>query len=87
MSKSVAEIIESYGYEDVVIFTEPDYAEAFMGVTDTNRAVYDFELMVKHLCDKEHLTKLDAIEFIELNTMKASAFHHDSPLILYRLEE
>ena len=86
MRKSVTEIIEDQGYEGVVIFEAPDYTEAFLGVTDCNRAVYDFELMVKHLCDKEQLTRMEAIEVIEFDTIRSLSYQHNSPLILYRLE-
>ena len=34
MTKNVTEIIKNNGYEGVVIFNEPDYANAFLGVTD-----------------------------------------------------
>lgn len=34
------------GYEGVVILENFSYDDALIGVTDDNRAVYDFDLMV-----------------------------------------
>ena len=34
------------GYEDVVILKNYSYDDALVGVTDDNRAVYDFDRMV-----------------------------------------
>lgn len=44
------------GYEDVVFFTDYSYDEALIGVDTDNRAVYDFNKMVRWLIEKEDLT-------------------------------
>lgn len=46
---SVVDKILDMGYEDVIIFEDPSYDSAFIGVTNSNQAVYDYEKMVKYL--------------------------------------
>ena len=41
------QMLSDYGYEDVVIYRNPDYNGALIGVTDNNIAVYDFDKMIE----------------------------------------
>ena len=76
------------GYEDVVIFENYGYDDALVGVTHDNRAVYDFDKMVKWLMENEGFTCEDAIEWIEYNTIRALPYAGaGSPIVLYALEE
>ena len=82
----VRRLIEDYDYEDVVIFSNPDYASAFMGISEDNRAIYDFDKMVKYLVDRDEMTDIEAIEFIEYNTIRASPYVSEkAPIIMYSL--
>lgn len=49
------EKIEECGYEDVLIFDNPSYDEAFIGVSEDNRAVYDYDKMVESLVINEQM--------------------------------
>ena len=80
----VRALLEDYDFDSVVIFSNPDYASAFMGVSEDNRAVYNFDKMVEYLVDKDGLTDIEAIEFIEYNTIRALPYFGDNaPVILY----
>jgi len=46
---NVIDQILDMGFEDVIVFADPDYEDAFMGVTSSNQAVYDYDLMIEHL--------------------------------------
>lgn len=84
--EDVKELIEDYGYEEVLIFENPDYASAFIGVTNDDRAVYDFDKMIEHLMIKDGMGDLEAIEFIEFNTIRALPyFGSQAPIIIYPL--
>lgn len=50
------------GYADVVILTDYSYDDALVGVTEDNRAVYDFDKMVTWLTAKEGWSMDEAIE-------------------------
>ena len=69
--------------EDVILFDEPDYADAFIGISEDGRAVYDYDLMVKSLVD-DGMTEEEAVEFIDYNII---GFKTDrGPTIVYRME-
>ena len=61
-SKSASERLVECGYEDVVILENYSYDDALIGVTDDNRAVYDFNKMVAWLMDKEEFSYDEAVE-------------------------
>lgn len=82
----VKELIEEYGYEDVLIFSNPSYASAFIGVSDDNRAIYDYALMVEYLTTEEGWSDIEAIEFIEYNTLRALPYYEKSPIVMYGLD-
>lgn len=83
----VKKLIEDYGYEDVLIFSNPDYANAFVGISEDDRAIYDYDKMVKFLMDKDGITDIEAVEFIDYNTIRALPyFGENAPIIMYRLD-
>lgn len=67
----VRKLIEDYEYGEVLIFSNPDYASAFVGISEDNRAIYDYDKMVDFLMNQSDMTDIEAIEFIEYNTMRA----------------
>lgn len=83
----VRELIEDYEYEDVMIFSNPDYASAFVGVSEDNRAIYDYEKMVEWLMEEEGWSDEEAVEWIECNTIRALPYMGEgAPIIMYPLE-
>lgn len=82
----VRELIEDYEYEDVVIFSSPDYASAFIGISEDNRAVYDYDKMIEFLMSKDGMTNIEAVEFIEYNTIRALPYFENAPIIMYKLD-
>lgn len=84
----VRRLIEEYEYEDVIIFSNPSYASAFMGISEDNRAIYDFDLMVEWLMFTEDFNEVEAIEWIETDTIRALPYIGDkAPIIMHRLED
>ena len=76
------------GYEDVMILDSYSYDDALIGVTEDGRAVYDFDKMVAWLVDTEGFTELEAIEWIEYNTVRALAYAGpEAPIIMHPLGE
>ena len=43
-------ILTELGYEDTIIFTNPDYDAAIFGVSSDGRVVYDYDEMVQQCC-------------------------------------
>lgn len=88
MKISIEEKLLDNGYENVKCLTNFSYDTALIGVTDDNRAVYDFDLMVCWLTETKNFTQEEAIEWIEYNTIRALPyFGDDAPIIMYRLNE
>ena len=83
--EDVENLIEEYGYENVMIFDNPCYASAFIGISEDNRAVYDFDAMVEFLMEEEDFDEIEAIEFIEYNSIRALPYYENSPIIMHRL--
>ena len=82
---SVIDKIIDMGYEDVIIFEDPSYEDAFIGVTNSNQAVYDYEKMVEYLMKVDNMTHEEAVDFISYNS--SYYYGEEYPLILYRCEE
>lgn len=73
------------GYDGVIIFNNFSYDTALVGVTNTHRAVYNYELMLEFLVSKEGFSDyFEAAEWIDYNTLGAlPSFVDRSPIILY----
>ena len=75
-----------YGYEDVKYLVNESYDDALIGVSDDGRAIYDFGLMIEWLMTKYGWSDIEAIEWIETNTLRALPyFGEESPIIMYPL--
>ena len=84
---TVRERLADAGYEDIMILDNFSYDDAFIGVTHDDRAVYDYDKMVKWLMDTQGFSETDAIEWIDYNTIRALPYFGDkAPIILYRVE-
>lgn len=74
------------GYEGVKFLTNYSYDDALIGVTDDNRAVYDYEKMVEWLIETEDWTYEEAAEWIDYNTIRALPYMGEgAPIIMYPL--
>ena len=88
MFKLLEEKLWDDGYEDVVILKNYSYDDALIGITEDNRAVYDFDKMVQWLIHTENFIQEEAIEWIEYNTIRALPYMGErAPVIMYALQE
>ena len=80
------EEVKDYAEEhevNILMLSQPDYANSIIGISSDDRVIYDYDLMIKDLMKTENLTEVDAIEFIEYNTLRALPYYENSPIILY----
>lgn len=85
---TVKERIADAGYESVLIFENFSYEDAFIGISNDERAVYDYDKMVEWLTRTQGFSREEAVEWIDYNTIRALPYYGDkAPIILYRLEE
>lgn len=72
--------------EDTIVFDNPDYVDAFIGVDLNDRAVYDYDKMIECLMNEDNMTAEDAAEFIDFNTIRSLPYMSEkSPIIIRRL--
>lgn len=84
MSISAEDKLLDLGYEDVVIFSDFSYDDALIGVTEDNRAVYDYNQMVIWLMEHEDFTEDEAVDWISYNTIRSLPyFGEDAPVVMY----
>lgn len=68
--------------KQIIVFSNPSYDTAILGISSDDRVIYDYDLMVKYLIDNDNLSEIDAVEFIDYNTIRAMAYEPSSPIIL-----
>lgn len=74
------------GFEGSVMFDNPDYDDAVIGVTDEGNVVYDYNKMIESLVRNDGMEEIDAVEFIDYNTLRALPYSSDPrPIIVYPL--
>jgi hypothetical protein len=56
---------------DAIVFDNASYDNSIIGSTFDGRAIYDFNVMVKEYAEDNECDELEAIEWIEYNTMRA----------------
>lgn len=85
MNQDIRDAICDMGYEEAVVFDGPDFDEAIVGVTEEGRVVYDFDKMVKVLVDRDGMEEMEAIEFIEYNSIRALPYVENAPVVMTQL--
>lgn len=81
-------ILSDAGYEESIVFENPDYDSAIVGVTDDGNVVYDFWKMVDHLMEHDGMEMMEAVEFIEYNAVRALPYAGDgAPIIMTMLKD
>ena len=70
------------GFEDFVVFENPDFEGCIVGITTDNQVVYSLAQMVDWFVKEEGGTKSEALQFIECNTIRALPYVENSPIIL-----
>lgn len=74
------------GYEGIKYLVNESYDDALIGVSEDGRAIYDFDKMVEWLVNEYGWSDMEAIEWIEYNTIRALPyFGEGAPIIMYPL--
>lgn len=77
--------LEDLGCDELIIFGNGEYDDAIIGVTTDNRVVYDFDLMVECLVKRDNCDEIEAVEWIEYNTIRSLTYVEGAPVIMYPL--
>lgn len=75
------------GDEKTVFFTNPDFIDAIVGISEDGRLVYSYSKMVDSLMLSDNMSYEEAVEFIDYNTIRSLPYMGEkSPIVLYRIE-
>jgi len=80
-------VVEMTGREDIIVFDNPSYVTAVVGISHDDRVIYSFEKMVEYLMETDKMEYEEAIEFIEYNTLRAMPYYPDGPIVLMDEEQ
>lgn len=82
------EILEDLDYENLVVFDNPDYDDAIIGVSHDDRVIYDYDKMIRHLVENENMTVEDAADFISYDTIRSLSYRgEDAPIVMFSIED
>ena len=79
--KTPEDILVDKGYGDVIVFRNPDYTDALVGLTSKYNAVYDYDLMIEWLVTHENMDFEEAADFISYND--SFYYGENYPVIYY----
>lgn len=83
---TIEEWLKDAGYENTLLFSDYSYDTAFVGVSESGRAIYDYDMMVEWLCMNEDFTEDEAREWIDYNTLRSLPYcGPEAPIVLYRM--
>lgn len=87
--KNVEELKDSLkeiGYEDTVVFENPSYLKAIIGISDDGALCYSYEKMIECLMEEDGMDYEGAMEFIDYNTIRALPYASSMgvrPIVVY----
>lgn len=82
------DLICNMGYEDAIVFDNPDYDDAIIGVSDDGRVVYDYDKMVESLMSRDGMSEEEAVDFISYNTIRSIPYAGAlAPIVMYPIRE
>lgn len=84
--QEIKDLICEMGYDEVLLFEDPCYDSAFVGLSEDNRAVYDYDLMVEYLVENDGMEPEEAMEFIDYNTIRALPYYENHPIVFTKIE-
>ena len=80
------DILMDQGFENFIIFENPDYDSAIIGITENNQVVYDYEKMIEHLMQEDDMDYEEAVDFISYNTIRSLPYAGEgAPIIMYSI--
>ena len=85
-TRTAAEKLTQSDYDNVMVFQNPDYGPALIGVSIDNRAVYDYTKMLDVL-RANGMTDDQAEEYLEFKTIHTLAYAGPAgPIIFHPLD-
>lgn len=80
---SIKEHVREQLPDGSVVFDNPSFDKSIIGTTTDGRIVYCYEKMVAELMADEELNMQEAIDYIEVNTIRMLPYLEHPPVIMY----
>lgn len=74
---------------EMIMLEGDEFADGVIGVSQDNRLIYDYDLLVESLMKHDGLPFDDAIDMLEYNTMRALPYMESkgrTPIIMTRIQ-
>ena len=80
------ETLAEMGYNNSIVFENPDYDDAIIGVSSDDRVVYDYDKMIEYLMLEDGMSMEEAQDFIDYNTLRALPYAGNcGPIVVYNI--
>ena len=81
------ETLQDLGYENLIVFENPDYDDAIIGVSHDDRVVYDYDKMLECLIGKEGMDLEAAMDFISYDTIRSIPYAgENAPVVMFGIQ-
>lgn len=75
-------------YEELVVFENPDYDSAIIGVSHDDRVIYDYDKMIEHLMETENMSAMEAADFISYDSIRSLSYAGSgAPIVMFSIED
>lgn len=82
ITKNDKEIIEG----SVIFLSDYSFEDAFVGLSEDNRAIYEYDRMINCLMDNEGITEEEAVDWVECNTIPSLEYlGPGAPIIMHSI--
>lgn len=86
LNEEIKQSLVDEGFEGSAVLENPDYAIAVIGRSEDGRLIYSYEKMVEFLMVTDGMSREDAIEFIDYNTIRSLPYMGERPpIIMYEI--
>ena len=90
VNKELRAAYDNYAREseqEIIFLDNHSYDNSIIGVTEDGRLIYDYDKMIEEYMADEDCDELDAIEWLEVNTLRAIPYMGaNAPIIMYNNE-
>lgn len=80
--EKVEEFLNNDPERKVILFDNPSFEGALIGITTDDVAVYSYEKMVESLMKEDNISEEEAVEYIDYNTLGAYV-DPKQPIVMY----
>lgn len=76
--------------DNIIVLEGDEFADGAIGITESNELVYSYSRLVKSLSEKTDMTEVDAMEWLDYNTIRSLPYmerHGNVPIIIHEFKE